>query len=262
MHPDLCRLISYGKKTLGFHKVMMITNAFLLNEKRVQELNDAGLDDMQVSIDGVEPNDVTVKVLKPLRPKLEVLARVAKFRVTLNGVIGSVASKEALDVIAFAKDKGFRPRVCLIHSGDGQLRLTPEETQVYEQVKEALGKRFNEAGDYRSRLMTEGKASFKCRAGSRYLYVDEYGIVRWCSQQMPSFGIPLDQYGPEDLKRQFGTVKGCADMCTVGCVRTCSAYDEWRGQDQQPDPTAVTPQVFVQQLVRKVDKPASTPAES
>jgi len=244
MHPDLPRLIAYAKRK-RFRKVMMITNAFLLNEARVKELNDAGLDDMQVSIDGVTPNEVTVKVLKPLRPKLEVLARTAKFRVTLNGVIGSVASEEVLEVIAFAKTHGFRPRVCLIHHGDGQLKLSTSERALYEKVKQELGTRFEEAKDYRTRLISEGTAPFKCRAGSRYLYVDELGVVRWCSQQMSSFGVPLADYTRQDLERQFHTRKGCADSCTVGCVRTCSSVDEWRGQARDPDPAAAVPQAFV-----------------
>jgi hypothetical protein len=108
--------------------------------------------------------------------------RAAKFRVTLNAVMGSAPAREALEVVAFAKEHGFRPRVSLIHSGDGQLKLTPEEMTVYGQINRALGRRFNEAKDYRRRLMATGAAPFKCRAGSRYLYVDEFGMVRWCSQ--------------------------------------------------------------------------------
>lgn len=69
-------------------------------------INDAGLDRLQVSVDGVHPNEVTVKVLKPLRKKLETIAKHAKFQVTLNGMIGSAPAGEALEVVAFAQATG------------------------------------------------------------------------------------------------------------------------------------------------------------
>ena len=91
--PGAVQRSSRYAKRKGFRKVMLISNAFLMNEAKVKALNDAGLDDLQVSIDGVHPNDVTVKVLKPLRPKLEALAKHAKFRITLNGVVGSAPGR-------------------------------------------------------------------------------------------------------------------------------------------------------------------------
>lgn len=37
------------------------------------------------------------------------------------------------------------------------------------EAQKLVGTRWSESGDYRYRLLTEGKADFKCRAGSRYL---------------------------------------------------------------------------------------------
>jgi len=254
MHPEIYELTRYAK-SLGFKKVMLISNAYLLNEEKVRRLSEAGLDDLQISIDGVTPNEVTVKVLKPLRKKLEAVIRAAKFRVTLNAVIGSAPPEEALEVLAYAQEHGFRPRACLIHAGDGQLKLPPEQVAVYEQIQARLGRRFREAGDYRTRLMNEGSAPFRCRAGSRYLYVDEFGYVRWCSQQRDAFGVPLDRYTHEELRRQFHTKKSCADHCTVGCVRTCSAYDEWRGQELEPDPAQAVAAVPLVQISSRPEPP-------
>jgi MoaA/NifB/PqqE/SkfB family radical SAM enzyme len=234
LHPEIYELVAYCR-AIGFSKVMLLSNGFLFNEEKIRRLNEAGLTDLQVSVDGVSPNDVTVKVLKPLTKKLEMIARTAEFRVTLNGVIGSTASHEVLDVIDFAKRHDFKPRVCLIHGPDGKLDLGKEELELYRRVKDALGERFEESGDYRTKLIEEGVAPFRCRAGSRYLYIDEFGIVRWCSQQRETFGIPLDDYTHDDLRRQFYTHKECAPQCTVGCVRTCSSIDGFRKQDLAPD---------------------------
>ena len=233
-HPQLVELVAYAKRK-GFYQLELISNGYLWNEAMVHALNEAGLDRLQISVDGVTPNDVTIKVLKPLRKKLETIARHAKFRVTLSGVIGSAPPGEALEVVAFAKQHQLRPRVLLVHDGDGQLRLTPEQLDEYKQVQRALGKRFRDAGDYRTRLMQTGRAPFKCRSGSRYLYVDEFGVVRWCSQTRERWGVPLAEYSIQELQRQFETQKDCNAGCTVGCVRSCSAPDTWRAQNR-PDP--------------------------
>jgi len=69
----------------------------------------------------VHPNDVTVKVLKPLRPKLELLARHARFKIVLSAVVGSGAPfTEVAEVIGFARSHGFQPRVLLVHGANGQ----------------------------------------------------------------------------------------------------------------------------------------------
>jgi MoaA/NifB/PqqE/SkfB family radical SAM enzyme len=230
LHPDISELVAYARSK-SFHKVMMISNAYLLNEKKVKALNEAGLMEMQVSVDGVLPNEVTVKVLKPMLPKLRMLARTAKFPVVLSAVLGATSPGEALKVVEAAQEFGFRPRVLVLHDGTGQIQLDEEGKQAFARVKQMLGgRRFREAHDYRERILQTGSAPFKCRAGSRYLYVDEFGDIHWCSQTRGVFKKPLLEYTHGDLKTQFYTKKTCADQCTIGCVRTQSAYDEWRGQ--------------------------------
>jgi MoaA/NifB/PqqE/SkfB family radical SAM enzyme len=258
MHPDIYELIRYAADK-GFRKVMLISNGYLWNEEKVRRMNEAGLTDLQVSIDGVETNDTTIKVLRPLKNKLEAIARAAKFRVVLNSVIGSAPPGEALEVVSFAKEKGFRPRVGLLHGHDGQFSLTAEQAAEYVEVKRAIGKGFSESGDYRTRLIETGSAPFKCRGGSRYLYVDEHGVVSWCSQMREEFGKKLDEYGYDDLARQFYTEKSCASSCTIGCVRTCSRWDEWRRQDRQPDPRYKQARELVQIVIRRPGDAPSKP---
>ena len=55
----------------------------------------------------------------------------------------------------------------LIHGPDGTLELGPEQQARYRQVGQAIGARFSEARDYRSRLLAGQPAPFRCRAGSR-----------------------------------------------------------------------------------------------
>jgi MoaA/NifB/PqqE/SkfB family radical SAM enzyme len=229
LHPRIFDVVA-AARARRFHKVMMISNGFLLNEARVEGLNQAGLQALQISVDGVQPNATTVKTLKPLRSKLEVLAKHARFPVTLSAVVGAAPIEEVLEVVAFAKQVGFRPRVLVLHGGDGQAAAGDETLAALDLVGRAIGRRFKDAKDYRARLAREGTAPFKCRAGSRYLYVDEHGVVHWCSQTRSTFGVPLEKYDHAELRRQFDTPKPCSGSCTVGCARTNSAFDEWRAQ--------------------------------
>ncbi len=69
---------------------------------------------------------------------------------------------------------------------------------------------------------------WKCRAGARYLYVDEAGIVSWCSQQRRTPGIPLLEYTHADMEREYITEKWCAPTCTIQCVHQVGHLDAWR----------------------------------
>ncbi len=235
LHPDLVALLE-RMRSLGFRRRQLITNGYLLREELVEGLNEAGLTDLQISIDGVKRNATTVKVLEPLRPRLELLARRARFEVVVSAVIGSAPPAEALEVVRFTRELGLTPRIVLLHDGEGRLRLTPEDRAAFQEVKRLLGRRGREAADYRQRLLDRGGAPFRCRSGARYLYVDEEGQVHWCSQTRALFSRDLLAYGDRDLAEQFRAGKPCAAECTVGCARSASAYDGWRGQDAPASP--------------------------
>jgi MoaA/NifB/PqqE/SkfB family radical SAM enzyme len=231
MHPRVADLVAQMTR-LGFKRRQLITNGTRLTRHLIDGLNGAGLTDMQISVDGVKPNDVTVKTLQPLRKKLELLAKAAKFRVVMSGVIGSAPPEEVLEVVDFAKAHGFTPRILLLSDQDGQLRLSHEELIAYEEAKRRIGDRANEAHDYRGKMIESGEAPFKCRSGSRYLYVDEFGSVHWCAPTRGAFSKDLLAYTYADLREQFDMPKSCSTHCTVGCARTASATDEWRSQQR------------------------------
>jgi MoaA/NifB/PqqE/SkfB family radical SAM enzyme len=230
MHPDLPELIRYCRYDLKFLRTTMISNGFYLKPDYIEKLNQAGLQDMQISIDGVKPNDMTVKVLDSLRKRLGYLKEHAKFNVVVSGVVGSCPPEESFEVIRYAKEMGFKPRVLLIHDHDGQVKLSEEELKVYHRIKKMIPRSFPEFTDYRDTMIAEGSAPFKCRGGSRYLYVDEFGKVAWCSQTRSFFSKDLMEYSYEDLKREFYSYKSCHDKCTLGCVRAASSVDGWRPQ--------------------------------
>ena len=82
LHPDLDELISRVRDKGMLAGV--ITNGFLLNEDRIQRFNRAGLDYLQISIDNVEPDEVSLKSLKTLDVRLAMLAQHAEFHVNIK----------------------------------------------------------------------------------------------------------------------------------------------------------------------------------
>ena len=193
LHPELPRLIRTCRE-LRFYRTGMITNGFLLRPELIETLNQAGLQKMQISIDGVHANETTQKVLNNLKKRLQWLRDHARFQVVVSSVIGACPPEEAEEVVSFALKMGFAARVLLVHDEHGQVKLNSEELRSFRNVVGMLPRRWREPSDYRERLIRQGSAPFKCRAGSRYLYIDEYGMVNWCSQTRTVWSKPLMGY--------------------------------------------------------------------
>jgi MoaA/NifB/PqqE/SkfB family radical SAM enzyme len=229
LHPELPRLIRTCRE-LRFYRTGMITNGFLLRPELIETLNQAGLQKMQISIDGVHANETTQKVLNNLKKRLQWLRDHARFQVVVSSVIGACPPEEAEEVVSFALKMGFAARVLLVHDEHGQVKLNSEELRSFRNVVGMLPKRWREPSDYRERLIRQGSAPFKCRAGSRYLYIDEYGMVNWCSQTRTVWSKPLMGYTRNDLREQFYKYKSCHATCTLNCARSQSYFDNWRRQ--------------------------------
>src|ERR1700728_2002754 len=93
-HPQLDDIIVRMRKTGAI--AGMITNGYLLTPDRIERLNRAGLDHLQISIDNLMPDEVSKKSLKVLDKKLEMLAEFAEFHVNINSV-GGGGSKDPND---------------------------------------------------------------------------------------------------------------------------------------------------------------------
>jgi MoaA/NifB/PqqE/SkfB family radical SAM enzyme len=236
LHPDLDLIVSHirGRGAIA----TLITNGYLLTRERIARLNRAGLDHLQISIDNVMPDGVSKKSLKVLDQKLSWLADEAEFDVTVNSVVGAGTRnpEDALTIAQRARSLGFSATVGIIHDGTGGLlTLDERQRQILEQVV-ALAKSVFDFANYNrfQRNLAEGRPNdWYCRAGSRYLYVCEDGLVHWCSQQRGHPGIPLERYGADDLRREFHSVKSCAPFCTVGCVHRVAQVDELRDDPQR-----------------------------
>jgi MoaA/NifB/PqqE/SkfB family radical SAM enzyme len=227
------RVVSHGMMCTA------ITNAYPITERWIDRLNRAGLSLLQVSVDNIEPNEISQKSWSRVRRKLELLRDHARFRVNVNAVLGSSDPEQTRHLIREIRDMGFYQTVGLLHDGDGQIDPGLIGDSLPVMFEELSGTRnqsfFHQFGEgWERQMLREGRSPWRCRAGARYLYVDEHGVVHYCSQRLGDPGIPLLRYTQKDLVREFETPKGCEDHCTVGCVRRASSLDQWRPQNGKP----------------------------
>jgi MoaA/NifB/PqqE/SkfB family radical SAM enzyme len=228
-HPHLDEIIRRIRRTGAI--AGMITNGYLLNIERIERLNRAGLDHMQISIDNLEPDAVSKKSLRVLDKKLEMLAQYAEFHVNINSVVGGGfrSPNDALVIGRRALGLGFESTIGIIHDGSGQLKpLKEDEAKVYFEMTHRKKTNYSRFDQFQAAIAQGQPNDWRCRAGSRYLYICEDGLVHYCSQQRGYPGVPIADYTTADVKREFLTAKSCSPNCTIGCVHRISHIDHWR----------------------------------
>lgn len=244
LHPQLENVIARSRNRGML--AGLITNGYLLTVDRIKKLNQAGLDHMQISIDNIHPDEVSKKSLKVLDKKLQMLSEHAKFGVNVNSVIGAGIKnpQDALTVSERAVELGLTTTLGIIHDGRGQLKaLSDNEQKIYWQLRNKGKKSWTRFYKFQDNIALGKSNQWSCRAGSRYLYICEDGLVHYCSQQRGFPGIPLLEYTRDHIIREFNAKKYCAPYCTVACVHIIASFDNWRGPQTERafDPKANAP---------------------
>ena len=221
MHPQIAELIAHTKaKRGGSNLATIITNGFLLTEKMVRDLNEAGLDFMQVSVDSLEPTQASDKSLKSVLPRLKLLATLAKFTVEIQTVLNDETCETYEEFRETVKDLPFAFGFSIQHDPTGKIAIRGEK---FLQLLEKYGV-FEGVNFYGEPLkeMLRGDLSrpWKCLSGLKFLYVNSKGQVQWCAQNR-DFLYPLDKIGLEQL-RSNDKHKPCEPGCSLGCVRMIS----------------------------------------
>ncbi len=228
LHPDLddvIRRIRSNGMIAG-----LITNGYFLVAERIK----------QISIDNVNPDEVSKKSLKVLDKKLQLLAEHAEFHVNINSVVGGGISnpQDALTIGKRAVELGFSSTIGIIHDGSGQVQpLNDEERRIYDEMKSWEKRSFTRINAFQDNIAQGLPNDWRCRAGARYLYICEDGLVHYCSQQRGYPGVPLATYTRDDMRREYLTEKDCAPHCTVSCVHQVSVFDGWRAPQHPAPPT-------------------------
>ena len=236
LHPDLDAIITRILERGAI--ATLITNGLLLTPERIERLNRAGLDYLQISIDNARPDEISKKSLQVLDRKLEWLAQYAEFGVTINSVLGTGIRnpEDALAVAGRARSLGFTSTVGILHDNSGQLQpLGGAHHSVYEQFTRQKDGLFSFAhfDSFQQNISRGLPNAWHCRAGGRFLYICEDGLVHYCSQQRGKPGIPLEDYTVEDLRREAARPKGCAPFCTISCVHQTAMLDDFRERPRE-----------------------------
>jgi MoaA/NifB/PqqE/SkfB family radical SAM enzyme len=228
MHPeldDVIRRIRANGMIAG-----LITNGYLLVADRIQRLNRAGLEWLQISIDNVNPDEVSKKSLKVLDKKLQLLAEHADFHVNINSVVGGgipIRRTRWSSASAPSNSDSLRPSASFTMAAASCSRWARKSAASITKCrrwKKAASPASTPSGQHCARQPND----WRCRAGARYLYICEDGLVHYCSQQRGYPGVPLATYTRDDLRREYLTEKSCAPHCTVSCVHQVSIFDSWR----------------------------------
>lgn len=209
-------------------QVSVTTNGFLLDRRMIDRLGDAGLSNLQVSIDALRPDSsrYVQKTLHSLRPKLDRLAAHARFDVHVTTVLCAETLADFEELSRELRQYPFRISVNIVHDDHGQavVRGAPFAQAWRRHFEEGRPFSFIEE-DYGRRILSGERPSWTCRAGARFLYVAEDGTVELCSAQRGRIGKKITEYTESDLAAHRGSPKGCEEGCSVLCVYRDSLLD-------------------------------------
>jgi MoaA/NifB/PqqE/SkfB family radical SAM enzyme len=223
LHPDIVEIIQYCK-ALDLN-TSMATNGFMLTPTLIQDLEDAGLDSLQISIDRMTPIPSTRKSLKTIIPKLELLKN-SKLRFSISGVLFKETLNEAKKVLDYGLSHGISTHVRLVHaSPTGHFRVDPGEKDALKSVidfqmqEKKQGHKIHTSWHllkYQNALLNGESVDWTCIAGYKYFFVSAQGKFWLCStNRQPNTDIM--NITPELLRNYFYK-KACQDGCGVYCI--------------------------------------------
>ena len=225
LHSRIADVIAYADREA---QVSMTTNAFLLSDKLIDELNASGLANLQVSIDAAtpDPTQYIQKTLKPLKPKLERLAARARFDVHCTVVLTPGGHAMARQILDELKVYPFFVSLNLMHGPTGEVEVEGPEMEALWTEHMRSGRSFSMLEEEYGRQLLRGeRPDWHCRAGRRFLYVDEHGLVQYCSAQMGRLARSVLTYGPADMAEHGKLKKGCEKGCSIFCTYRDSLLD-------------------------------------
>jgi MoaA/NifB/PqqE/SkfB family radical SAM enzyme len=230
MHPDIVSVVRTARQ-LGL-ATSLTTNGFLLTRPLVKDLEGAGLQVMQISVDRMTSSAITRKSFKTVLPKLEMLAD-SRMNVHITGVLCDDTMGESRAVLQTGLDRGIPTEVRLVHAdAHHRFRVPPGERERLEtfllwmREAKAAGVKIHTTDailDYQLGLVRGEHVDWLCTAGFKIFFVSAQGKFWLCSMRHTDQHI-LDVTS-EDLLAN-NEAKACQDGCGVYCcVNTSLLYE-------------------------------------
>jgi len=230
LHPDIVEIVRYARD-LQF-STSLTTNAFPLSRTLISELEEAGLEVMQISVDRMTPSAITKKTLKSVAGRIEMMAQ-SSIKLHITGTICADTIDEARFVLDYGLSRGIPTEVRLVHAGPDQvMRVNPATKQQQRQIimdmiaRKRDGQKVHTSDailQYQLDLI-DGRAredDWICAAGYKLFFVSAKGKFLECSMRPTERDI-LDMT-VEDLKEYYRR-KSCQDGCGVYCAVSTSLY--------------------------------------
>src|SRR6476660_8567747 len=227
-HPDIVEVVRYAK-SLGFYKVSMSSNGFLLNRQLLADLGGAGLDELQISVDRMTPIASTRKAMKSIVHKLDWF-KDSKIRLHVSGVLFKETLDEMGQVIDTCLDRGIPVHARVIHDDlvHGRALRDPDSSKPllrFIEQQETLkrnGEKIHTSWNlfaYEKKMLRQEPIDWTCVAGYKYFFVSSRGKFWLCSQVRTERDIL--EITREDLL-SYNQKKSCQAGCGVYCTAEAS----------------------------------------
>lgn len=226
LHPNVVEIVRYCRE-LGF-ATSLTTNGFLLTRKLLKELEEAGLQVMQISVDRMTPSPITKKSFKTILPKLDYF-KDSKISLHITGVICADTLPESKAVLETGLSRGIPTEVRLVHADPlNRFRVARGSKEELEAFVDSMIERkrrgekihTNEAIlKYQKSLLRNEHVEWTCNAGYKLFFVSAQGKFWICSMVHTDkhiMDVSLDDLYANNRK------KSCQEGCGVYCAVSTS----------------------------------------
>jgi MoaA/NifB/PqqE/SkfB family radical SAM enzyme len=226
VHPDIVEIVRYCRE-LGF-ATSLTTNGFLLTRDLLRDLEDAGLQVMQISVDRMTPSAITKKSFKTILPKLDYF-RDSKISLHITGVICADTLSESEAVLETGLSRGIPTEVRLVHADPmSRFRVERGSREELEAFIDSMIERKRRGEmihtseailNYQRSLLRKEHVEWTCMAGYKLFFVSAQGKFWICSMvhtDKDIMDVTLDDLYANNRK------KSCQEGCGVYCAVSTS----------------------------------------
>jgi len=224
----------------------LTTNGTLLNPESIELLGKAGLDYLNISIDGLEPSPVSAKNSIIRKNLIEYLrAAKSKYRMhfRFNSVIYKNNFEDLKDLIEFAKEHNVQislgfvvPPVSEIRRKDENIYFEKSDQKLLQEIVEYILKKKKDGypiidpDSYFENIFRflDREKFWECNYPTRYgwINVTPDGKIRTCTKKMDEMDIKFQDLDANKLKDLRKILSEKVEECNIDCYSNC-AYDSY-----------------------------------
>jgi len=224
----------------------LTTNGLLLNAKTIKMLGEAGLDYLNISVDGIKINEVTKKnsvIRKNLIDDLKTARKKYRLHFRLNSVIFKNNFEDIKQLIEFSKEHNVQLSLGYIVPPIEKNQLSEqdiyfgkqdkaelEEIIAYILSKKKSGYPIIDPDSYFENIFRflNHEQFWECNYPTRYgwINVTPNGKIRSCTKKMDELAFNFLELNPEIYKKIRKILDDNVKQCNTNCYSNC-AYDSY-----------------------------------